>query len=102
MVARKVYAKEGPVSYRIKGAGNRVDVEIRGINGRKTELMEAFKACEGGCCDCPAAGAGNLTSFEVVEEEDGLTLHLRAREGTHIDEMTIANCVEFTMGKPII
>lgn len=86
------------MGYRIKGTGNEVDVEIEGLQGKQCELVEAFEACSQGCENCPAAGgAGNLTSFSIDEGADGITLHLRSKEGTRLDRSEIAQCVEFAM-----
>ena len=87
------------MSYRITGSGNRVDVEIDGINGRKGDIIRAFENCRLGCEFCPAAGVGNLESFEVEDAGDGLKLHLVARKGTRIDQGEVAQCVEFTVNK---
>ena len=91
--------QEFNMDYEIKDKKDGIDINISGVKGKKEKLLEAFQDCSEGICSCQTDEYKKLKSLEIEQSEDGIQLHLNARDGEKLDISEINKCLIETSEK---
>ena len=83
--------------YTISANGPSVAIELTGVAGRQTELLEAFGECQEGRCSCPTDEYLKVAAMEVRPTADRIAIKLQAKPGTILDTAEIAACLDYTV-----
>lgn len=86
------------MKYKIKTKREVVNVEVRDVEGKEEQLLEAFQECQEGRCSCPTREYTKLESLEIKEGAGTIDLRLRAKKGEKIDQREIERCLQHTEG----
>lgn len=74
-----------------------IDIEVSEIEGKKKQLLEAFRECQEGRCTCPTQEYAKLDVLEFDDQSVGtINLKLRAKKGAEFDQAEIQRCLEHT------
>lgn len=84
------------MKYKITGKPDGIDIEISEAAGKQTQLLEAFRACQEGRCSCPTQEYAKLDALELEASAQTITLRLKAKEGSELDQAEIRRCLEHT------
>jgi hypothetical protein len=74
-------------------------IRVIGVDDRRDPLLEAFGECAAGECGCPSEEFDKLASVDVVSDEDGVVLRLRAKSGETLSDSEIDACVRWTLDR---
>jgi len=69
------------------------------LEGKKEELLEAFKECSEGRCTCPTQEYTKIETLNIVDSEDKIQLSIISWENEVIDTKEIEKCLEHTKDK---
>ncbi len=84
------------MKYEIKSEKDVVEIEVRDVEGKEEQLLQAFQECQEGRCSCPTQEYAKLESLEVTEDAGTIALRLTAKKGDKIDQREIERCLEHT------
>jgi len=84
------------MKYTIDDNKDGIDISISGVKDDKAKLLEAFQECKEGRCSCKTEEYKKLESLEIENSEDGIKLHLKAKDGQKIDKSEIDKCLIYT------
>ena len=84
------------MKYRIDEKENGLDISIDDIEGKKEKLLNAFQECQEGRCSCPTEEYKKLDSLEIENNDEGIQLHLKIKDGVKINKDEINKCLQFT------
>jgi len=84
------------MKYRIDENETGIDISVTDAQDDKQELLEAFRECQEGRCSCPTEEYKKLASLEVAQDEAGIQLRLRSKDGKVIDKSEIEKCLAYT------
>ena len=87
------------MKYKIDQKESGVDISVVDAEDHKQELLEAFRECQEGRCSCPTDEYKKLASLEVVQDKEGIQLHLKSKDGEVIDKSEIEKCMDYTSGR---
>jgi len=87
------------MKYKIDEQKSGIDISVSDAKGEQQELLEAFRECQEGRCSCPTTEYKKLAALEVAQDEAGIQLHLKAREGEVFDSAEIEKCLAYTASR---
>lgn len=73
-----------------------LDIQISGTEGNQQQLLEAFRECQEGRCSCPTQEYKKLEALNIETTDSGISLQLKSRPGTQIEQAEIERCLEYT------
>lgn len=73
-----------------------LDVKISGTEGNERQLLDAFRECQEGRCSCPTKEYQKLDGLQIEATPSGISLQLKAKPGTQIEQAEIERCLEYT------
>lgn len=73
-----------------------LDIKISGTEGNEQSLLEAFRECQEGRCSCPTQEYRKLEALNIEATDSGISLQLKAKPGTQIEQAEIERCLEYT------
>ena len=73
-----------------------LDIKISGAEGKEQELLEAFRECQEGRCSCPTDEYRKLDALRIEATDAGISLRLKSKAGTQLDQAEIERCLEYT------
>lgn len=77
------------MKYEITTESTGVDVHVDDLRDHRDQVMAVFDRCREGNCPCPAA----QIDIETTDSDDGVTVHLRSRDGGTFDTSVIERCL---------
>ena len=86
-------------AYTLERHGPEMVIRVIGVDDRRDPLLKAFGECEAGECACPSEEFGKLASIQVVSDEDGVAIRLRAKSGETLNDSEIDACVRWTLDR---
>ena len=72
-----------------------LDIRISDTEG-KQQLLESFRECQEGRCSCPTQEYQKLEALHIETTDSGITLQLKSKPGTRIEQSEIERCLEYT------
>jgi len=87
------------MKYKINDKQDGIDIHIENSDAQKKELLDALQDCQQGQCSCPTDEYDKLDSLAIEETEAGTELHLKAKQGEHLDKDEIERCLSFTQAQ---
>lgn len=84
------------MKYKIDKKDNGIDISVTDAKDDKQKLLEAFRECQEGRCSCPTDEYRKLASLEVAQDEAGIQLRLKSKDGEVIDKSEIEKCLAYT------
>lgn len=87
------------MKYQITKKSDGLDIEVVGIEGEESRLLEAFKECQEGRCSCPTQEYQKLDSLQIAQANGKISLGLKSRDGTQLDQGEIEKCLEHTKAR---
>lgn len=75
------------MKYEIIAESTGVDVRVDELQDHRDEVMAVFDRCRSGQCACPFA------QIDIEPGDDGVTVHLRNRDGSPVDTDVIEHCL---------
>ena len=84
------------MKYKIVENKSQLDICVNDVDDKKDKLLEAFQDCQQGRCSCPTEEYKKLDSLEIEDNEQGIQLHLKSKDGLKIDKDKINKCLEYT------
>jgi len=87
------------MKYKIDEKETGIDISITDAKSDKQELLEAFRECQEGRCSCPTEEYKKLASLEVAQDEEGIQLRLKSKDGEVIDRSEIEKCLSYTSAR---
>ena len=84
------------MKYSIEENENNLDISVDDVKDKKEKLLQAFQECQQGRCSCPTEEYKKLESLDIKQSEQGMQLHLKAKDGTILDKAEINRCLEYT------
>ena len=83
----------------IKAGKNGLEIKISEINSKHEELLQNFKACQEGTCDCPSEEYVKLEKLDIKSTENEMTLNLKAKKDQTFDKDEVEKCVDYVVKK---
>lgn len=80
----------------IKKTENGIEIDVTELEGRKTELLEAFQECSEGRCTCPTEEYQKVASMQIEDGDDRIQLSIVAKDDETIDTGEIEKCLDHT------
>jgi hypothetical protein len=84
------------MKYSIDENKNGLDIKVDVAKDKKEKLLQAFQECQEGRCSCPTEEYKKLDSLEIDNNDEGIQLHLKSKQGMKIDKEEINRCLEYT------
>lgn len=84
------------MKYNISKKPDGLEVRIAGVEGKQKQLLEAIQECRDGRCSCPTQEYQKLESLQVEQLNGKISIRLRSKEGTQLDQLEIERCLEHT------
>jgi len=84
------------MKYRIDEKKTGIDISVTDAKNNEQELLEAFRECQEGRCSCPTGEYKKLASLEITQDDAGIQLRLKAKNGEAIDKVEIEKCLAYT------
>lgn len=84
------------MKYKIDENKTGIDISVTDAKNDEQKLLEAFRECQEGRCSCPTEEYKKLASLEVAQDEAGIQLHLKSKDGEVIDKSEIEKCLAYT------
>ncbi len=92
-------SKGEKMKYRIDEKEHGIDISVTDAREDKQKLLDAFRECQEGRCSCPTDEYRKLASLEVVQDKEGIQLHLKSKDGAVIDKSEIEKCMSYTSAR---
>ena len=80
----------------IKNTESGIEINVTELEGKKTELLEAFQECSEGRCTCPTEEYQKVASMQIEAGDDQIQLSIVARDDQTIDTGEIQKCLDHT------
>jgi len=80
----------------IKKTDNGIEIDVTDLEGRKTELLEAFQECSEGRCTCPTEEYQKVAGLHIEGGDDHIQLSIIAKDNETIDTAEIEKCLDYT------
>ena len=90
------YSKGEMMKYKIDEKETGIDISVTDAKNDKQKLLDAFRECQEGRCSCPTNEYKKLASLEVAQDEEGIQLRLKSKDGEVIDKSEIEKCLAYT------
>lgn len=87
------------MKYKIDETRTGIDILVTETKGDEQRLLEAFRECQGGRCSCPTEEYKKLAALEVAQDEVGIQLRLKSKDGEVFDKSEIEKCLAYTSGR---
>ena len=84
------------MKYKIDEKETGIDISVTDATDDKQKLLDAFRECQEGRCSCPTDEYKKLASLEVSQDDEGIQLHLKPKDGKVIDKSEIEKCLAYT------
>jgi hypothetical protein len=84
------------MKYKIDEKETGIDISVSDAKNDKQKLLDAFRECQEGRCSCPTDEYRKLASLEVAQDESGIQLHLKSKDGEVINKSEIEKCLAYT------
>lgn len=84
------------MKYKIDENKTGLDISVANVESDKQKLLDAFRECQEGSCSCPTNEYRKLASLDVVQDEAGIQLRLKSKDGEVIDKKEIEKCLAHT------
>lgn len=81
---------------KVKPTENGIQIDVKDLNGKKEQLLEAFQECSQGRCTCPTQEYEKVETLDILDSEDAIQLSIVSKPGTQIDAAEIEKCLEHT------
>ena len=75
---------------------NGIDIDVTELEGKETQLLEAFQECSEGRCTCPTEEYKKVAVMTVTNQDDLIQLSIQAKEDETIDTSEIEKCLDYT------
>lgn len=72
-------------------------ISTKASSEQSQRLMDEFAKCANGTCSCKSSEYEKVESMQVQRTEDGVSLELRAKEGSALDTDCVTECLDHTV-----
>ena len=84
------------MKYKLEKAFDGIKVDVDATGTERENVLNAFRACQSGRCQCPTDEYRKLDSLCIEQSEDGISLNLKAKPGQELNPDEIDRCLLFT------
>ncbi len=81
---------------KIKTTEKGIEIDVKDLEGRKDQLLEAFQECSEGRCTCPTEEYKKVEAMEIKGGDDNIQLSITAKDDEKIDTAEIEKCLDYT------
>ncbi len=84
---------------KIKTTDKGIEINVKDLEGKKDQLLEAFQECSEGRCTCPTEEYKKVEAMEIKGGDDDIQLSITAKDSQKIDTAEIEKCLDYTKKK---
>ncbi len=84
---------------KIKTTEKGIEINVKDLEGKKDQLLEAFQECSEGRCTCPTEEYKKVEAMEIKGGKDDIQLSITAKDDQKIDTAEIEKCLDYTKKK---
>ncbi len=81
---------------KIKTTENGIEIDIKQVEDKKDQLLEAFQECQDGRCTCHTEEYKKVESLHIDAGADSIKLSIKSKPEQVIDTAEIEKCLEYT------
>lgn len=73
-----------------------IEIDIKELEGKEVQLLEAFQECREGRCTCPTEEYQKVAAMTATNVDDQIQLSIKAKDDETIDTSEIEKCLDYT------